>query len=316
MTTSNSVDFSLTRDQIIQAAALETGDVAEGDTLGATSIATYALRLNSWVKSLMANGSKLWAMKQATLFLSAGTAQYSLGSTGDNCANTYVQTTLSTDEVLGSVSIGLTAFTGMSSSDNIGIVLDSGEIYWTTISGAPGSTTTISVGLPSSASSGNVVFTYTTNISRPQRIDGDAMYWRSSAGQDTPVKLISRSEYAQLSNKSSIGKLVQAFYDPQLINGQIYVWPTPDNSGDVLRFWYDRIIEDFDTGANTPDFAIEWGEALILGLASRMAPSSGMPMAERQDLERRAAGALLQADAYSKENVSTFFQPDSRWGYR
>ena len=312
MTTSNSSDFALTRDQIIQAAALETGDVAEGETLGPTTIDTFGLRLNSWVKSLMANGAKLWAMKQATLFLTVDTASYSLGATGTHCTNTYVQTTLSTAEALGSTSLGLTAFAGMSASDNIGIVLDDGTTHWTTISGAPGATTTIATGLASAAAAGNVVFTYTTKINRPQRIDGEAAYWRSSAGQDTPVKLISRAEYAQLSNKSSSGKLVQAFYDPQLINGQLYVWPTPDNAGDVLRFWYERILEDFDSGANTPDFAIEWGEALILGLAHRMAPSAGMTLAERQDLERRADKALAIAEGYDRENVSLFFQPDFR----
>ena len=310
MTTSNSVDFALTRDQIIQAAALETSDVAEGETLGATTVATYALRLNSWVKSLMANGAKLWAMKQATLFVAAGTAQYALGASGRHCANSFVQTTLRTAVAALSTSLGLTAFAGMTAGDFIGIVLDSGAIHWTTISGAPGATTTIVTGLVSAAAAGNVVFTYTTKINRPQRIDGDAMFWRSAAGQDTPVKLISRAEYAQLSNKASSGKLVQAFYDPQLVNGQLYVWPAPDSATDVLRFWYERILEDFDIGTDTPDFAIEWGEALILGLASRMAPSSGMPMSERQDLERRAGNALLVAEGYNKENVSTFFQPD------
>jgi hypothetical protein len=88
------------------------------------------------------------------------------------------------------------------------------------------------------------------------------------------------------------------------------VWPTPDSAGDVLRFWYERLLEDFTTGADTPDFAIEWGEALILGLASRMAPSAGMVLSERQDLERRAGAALLIAEAYGRENVSVFFQPD------
>jgi hypothetical protein len=312
MTTSNSSDFALTRDQIIQAAALETGDIAEGETLGATTVATYSLRLNSWVKSLMANGAKLWAMKQATLFLSAETRQYALGATGTHCANDYVQTTLSTDEATASVSLGLTAFAGMSASDNIGIVLDDGSIHWTTISGAPGATTTIASGLPSAAAAGNSVFTYTTKINRPQRIDGEAMYWRSPAGQDTPVKLISRAEYAQLSNKGSSGKIVQAYYDPQLINGQLYLWPAPDSASDILRFWYERILEDFDTGSNTPDFAIEWGEALILGLALRMAPSAGMSLSERQDLERRASVALAQCEGYNRENVSTFFQPDLR----
>ncbi len=302
----------MTRDQIIQAAALETGDVAEGETLGATTVATYALRLNSWVKSLMANGAKLWAMKQATLFLSDGTAQYALGSTGTHCTNTYVQTTLSTDEAALSTSLGLTAFAGMAASDNIGIVLDDGTIHWTTISGAPGATTTIATGLASAASAGAVVFTYTSKINRPQRIDGEAMFWRSAAGQDTPVKLISRAEYAQLSSKAISGKIVQAYFDPQLVNGQLYLWPAPDSAGDVLRFWYERILEDFDTGSNTPDFAIEWGEALILGLAARMSRSAGMSLSERQDLQLAADGALLKAEGYNRENVSTFFQPDLR----
>jgi hypothetical protein len=260
----------------------------------------------------MAGGSKLWAMKQATLFLTAGTANYLLGATGTHCTNDYVQTTLSTAEALGSTSLGLTAFAGMAASDNIGIVLDDGTIHWTTISGAPGATTTIAVGLASAAAAGNVVFTYTTKINRPQRIDTEAAYWRSSATQDTPVKLISRAEYAQLSNKTTRGKIVQAFYDPQLINGNLYLWPTPDSASDVLRFWYERILEDFDASTDTPDFAIEWGEALILGLASRMAPSSGMPMGERQDLERRAENSLLIAHGYDRENVSMLCQPDLR----
>lgn len=312
MTTSNSVDFSISRDDIIRSALEELGEVAEGEAITPDRTAAVALRLNSWVKSLMAGGSKLWAMKQATLFLTVGTANYALGATGTHCTNDYVQTTLSTAEALGSTSIGLTAFAGMAASDNIGIVLDDGSIHWTTISGAPGATTTIAIGLASAAAAGNTVFTYTTKINRPQRIDTEAAYWRSVAGQDTPVKLISRSEYAQLSNKTTRGKIVQAFYDPQLINGNLYVWPTPDSSSDVLRFWYERILEDFDSSTDTPDFAIEWGEALILGLASKMAPSSGMPLQERMDLKARADESLIIAMNYDRENVSVFFQPDMR----
>lgn len=312
MTTSGSSDFSLSRDDIINAAALETGDIAEGEELKVDRIDAYALRLNTWVKSLMTGGTKLWAMKQATLFLSAGTASYAIGSSSAHCANAYVQTTLSTDEASGSTSMGLTAFAGMADADNIGIVLADGSIHWTTISGAPGAVTTIAAALPSAASAGAAVFTYTTSITRPQRIDTESAFWRSPAGQDTPVELISRAEYARLSNKSARGKIVQAFYDPQLVNGQIYLWPAPDSASDVLRFWYERILEDFDASTDTPDFAIEWGEALILGLAHRMSPSAGLSLAERQDIERRAGDALYIAMGYDRENVSMLCQPDLR----
>jgi hypothetical protein len=312
MATSGSVDFSISRDDIITDALQMLGEGAEGETISGDRMDACSRRLNMMVKAWMANGAKLWAMKQATLFLTVGTASYSLGATGTHCTDTYVQTTLSTDEASGSTSLSLTSTTGMSASDNIGIVLDSGSIHWTTISGAPGAPTTIATGLAGAATSGNVVFTYTTKINRPQRIDTDAAYWRSSATQDTPVKILSRAEYAQLANKTTQGKIVQAFYDPQLTNGVLYVWPTPDSSSDVLRFWYERILEDFDAAANTPDFAIEWGEALVYGLAYRMAPSAGVSLAERDRLKEDATEKLAICMGYDRENASTFFQPDMR----
>ncbi len=312
MTTSGSVNWAVNRDEIITAAAMELQELAEGETLTAARTTAYALRFNSWVKSLMASGAKLWAMKQATMFLEVGTAEYSLGSTGDHCTNSYIQTTLSTDEALGSTSLSLSSTTGMAASDNIGIILDDGSIHWTTISGTPGAPTTIAAGLASAATSGNVVFTYTTKINRPQRIDPDSAYWHSSAGSDTSINLISRSEYARLPNKTTQGKIVQATYDRQLTNGILSVWPTPDNSTDVLKFWYERILEDFDILTDTPDFAIEWSEALILGLASRMARSSLLPIAEQDRLKLDAEKSLQIAMDYDVENVSVFFQPDIR----
>lgn len=314
MTTSGSVDFSVTRNQIITAAAAEIGVIAEGETPSANLVTDFALRLNSWTKSLMAQGARLWAMKQAALFLEVGESTYSLGSTGDHCTNTYVQTTLSTDEAISSTSLSLTSTTGMAASDNIGIELDDGTIHWTTISGAPGAPTTIAAGLASAATSGNAVFTYTTKITRPQRLDVDAANWHSLAGNDTPVSIVSREEYTRHTNKTTQGKIVEAFYNSQLINGTLKVWPTPDDATDVLQFWYERIIEDFDAAGDTPDFAIEWVEALILGLAAKMAPSymNSMSLQERSELKNRADEALVIAMNYDRENTSVFFQPDIR----
>jgi hypothetical protein len=312
MSTSGSTDFTMTRDQIIEAAALEVGDIAMGDTLGPDLAAKYALRLNSWVKALMADGARLWALRTATLFLVPGTAQYALGPTGAHCSNSYVQSALGANALVGASTVSLSTFAGMTAGDNIGILLDSGTLFWTTISGAPGATTTLAAPLSGAASSGAVVFTYTSKIGRPQRVVDDTAYWRSPSTQDTPIIMFSRSDYAERTNKTTRGKVVQAYYDPQLGNGQLYLWPAPDSATDVLRFSYERVLEDFDSGGNTPDFPIEWGEALILGLAHRMAPSAGLSLAERQDLERRAGHALAIAEDYDRENTPIFFQPDMR----
>lgn len=313
MATSGSVDFSVSELQIITAAAAEIGVIAEGETPSANLITDFRLRLNSWTKSLMAQGAKMWAMKQATLFLEAGESTYSLGSTGDHCTHTYVQTTLSAAAVETDSTISLTTTTGMSASDYIGIELDDGTIQWTTISGAPGAPTTLAAALTGDAASGNAVFTYTTKINRPQRITQDTANWHSLAGSDTPVRVVSREEYTRHPNKTTQGKIVEIFYDKQLGNGVLKVWPTPDDATDVLQFWYERIIEDFDASANTPDFAIEWSEALILGLAAKMAPSyaSGtINLQERALLKSAADEALMIAMSYDKENVSVYVQPD------
>lgn len=312
MTTSGTDTFAITRDDIITSAAMETGDIALGEALDNDTLAQYNLRLNTWVKSLMADGAKLWAMQLATLFLVPGVGRYALGTDGAHCTTDYVRTTLASDAAAAASTVQLTDFAGMADGDNIGVLLADGTLFWTTISGTPGASTTLASTLPGPAAAGASVFTYTTKISRPQRIDPDSAYWRSSALQDTPVAMISRTEYAQLANKGTRGKIVQAFYDPQLGNGVLSVWPTPDSAADVLCFWYERRLEDFTTGSDTPDFAIEWGEPLILGLAHRMAPTAGLTLAERQDLERRAQQALDLCEGYDRENTGVFFQPDVR----
>jgi len=315
MTTSGSSNFAISRDDIIREALETIGFTAFGDGIDPNITESCARKLNLMVKAWIADGAHLWAMSQATMFFEVGTATYSLGPTGDHCTNTYVQTTLSTDEAASSTSIGLTAYAGMANGDNIGIVLDDGTLHWTTISGAPGATTTIAAGLPSAATAGNVVFTYTTKINRPQRIDTDAAYWRSPQAYDLPVTVCSRDEYAQLVNKNSRGKVVNIFYDPQLVNGNLSVWPTPDSASDVLRFWYERPLEDFDDGTDTPDFPIEWGSTLTLNLADALAvnPTFEVPLPTQARISKMAAAALEKATGYDKENTSVFFQPDTRW---
>jgi hypothetical protein len=310
MPTSGSADYAITRNDIFDQALILCGYLDPTETPTADDYSQCAISLNLMVKGWMARGINLWAMKEATLFVSPGTASYSLGPSGTHCTNSYVQTTISTAEATSSTSLGITSATGMSASDNIGIVLDDGTIHWTTISGAPGATTTIATGLASAAAAGNVVFAYTTKINRPQRII--SAYRRDINSADTPIALIARGDYAALANKASEGKTVQAFYDPQLTSGRLSLWPTPDLATDVIRFWHSRPLEDFDAGTDAPDFPIEWGEALVYNLADRVGGVFQAPMQRRQWIKQEAVAMLEQAQAYDAEPTSMFFQPDLR----
>jgi hypothetical protein len=283
MATSNSVNFVMNRNEIIDD-VLETLNVKSPlEAATPEDIVSCSRKLNMMVKSWMKQGLHLWAMSEATL---------------------------STDEAISSTSIGITSATGMSASDNIGIVLDDGTIHWTTISGAPGTTTTIATGLASAASSGNVVFAYTTKINRPLRII--SAYRRDINDADIPIEIISRTDYANLSNKTTSGKPIQIFYNPQMTNGVLSVWPTPDSATDVIRFWYERPLEDFDTSADTPDFPIEWAEAICAGLAYRMSSAYGLTKSERDSLKEDAMIMLDSAMSFDREDMSVKFEPDLR----
>jgi hypothetical protein len=284
------------------------GVVGVGQTLSADDSALGFRKLNMMIKAWAAQGIHLWAVNEATLFLNVGQQSYTLGTA--HCTDNYVQTTLSTDEATGSTSLGLTSTSGMSASDNIGIVLDSGTIHWTTISGAPGSPTTIADALPSAASAGSVVFAYTTKIGKPLRVL--SAYRRDINGQDTPIEMIAREDYARLASKSTAGKPIQAFYLPQLTTGTLRIWPTADLSTDVVRFWYERTLEDSDVAGDDPDFPVECAEAIVTNLADRLAATYGLPMGERAALKADAALALDAMLSFDREDTSLMFQPDIR----
>lgn len=308
MATSASYNFSLTRSDIIEEAYELCGVLDAGQALSSDDTAIASRKLNMMVKAWAAQGGHLWAIQEATLFLVVGTATYSLGPTGTHCTPSYVKTTLSAAAASGATTISLTSTTGMTAADNIGIVLTSGAIHWTTITTV--ATTLIASGLASAAASGNVVFAYTSKIQRPIRIVPETVYRRDISNADIPVELGGRQDYMLLSNKTTQGKAVQCWYEPLLTNGSLSLWPTPDLATDVIRFSFERYIQDFDASGDDLEFPIEWGEALVYGLAERIAP--GIAPDKYKLIKGISDEKLYLAMGFDKENSSVFLTPDLR----
>lgn len=95
----------------------------------------------------------------------------------------------------------------------------------------------------------------------------EAVIRRSSV--DTPVTKISREQYHLIPNKTSEGLPSMLFYDRK--GGQYYLWQTPENSTDVLRYWRLRRVQDVTTAQETFDVPYHWFEALASGLAEFLA---------------------------------------------
>jgi len=315
MATSSSTNYNQTRNEIISDALALLGviGIANGtmETPTAGDITFCSGILNKMVKAWQAQGIHLWKEREGTVFLREDVNTYTLSSSStDKAGIDAVETTLSAAATSGASTITVTSSTGMSVSDNIGIELDDGTRQWTTISSISTTTITLATTLTDDAASGNTVFTYTTAVGRPLNITGAR--FRNADGTDRPVTLMGRTEFMQIPNKTTTGKTNSIFYSPQLSNGKLYVWPTPDDVADRLKISYIASIEDFDSSTDDPDFPAEWLEALTYNLAVRIAPSYGKRLSKNDpEIIAVAADALLRMQLWDSEQASIQIVPNS-----
>lgn len=317
MATSGSTNFTINRDELIKASLRLCGVGLEGETPSAETVTNASQALNMMVKAWQADGLQLWKQKRATLFFVKDTVEYNLGSTGGNASLTsdVVITEMRVAGVATDTILEVDSTTNMTAADNIGIVLDDGTIQWTTISSITDSDTLVIAaagGLTSAAAIDNEVYTYSSKIPRPLRIT-DA-YIRDSSGNDTEIQMIARDTYNLLGSKTSTGRPVDGYYDPQLTNGILSLFPAPNDVTDSFEFVAHFPIEDFDATADNPDFPQEWFESVKFGLAARLAPEYGVPRPRHHDLIQMAATFKERVMGFDVEDTSIFLRPDPRRG--
>jgi hypothetical protein len=309
------VDFDLTRNTIINDALIHIGALDAGDSPSAADSAFAARQLNRMVKAWQGAGFRLWTRREAYLFLSKSQGRYKLGpNSTDHAAELEdaVFTTLSADAAAGASSVSVASTTGMAAADNIGVVLDDGTIDWDTISAIPGAVTLTGT-LSGAASSGNMVFAYTAALNRPLRVL-DAQR-RDSSGSETPMIMVAHETYQQIPNKTDTGKTNQVYYQPEIPDGFVYLWPEPETSADALRITCLFPIEDFDASSNNPDLPQEWLDALTWNLAKQLMPSYATPADVAGLVREEAAIAYAVVSAWDRETAPTTFEPDFQgWG--
>jgi hypothetical protein len=116
---------------------------------------------------------------------------------------------------------------------------------------------------------------YTIDATNPTAtIDVLDVFIRETLGgvsTDVPLSRMSRSEYANLSTKTTTGKPNQYLIDKQ-ISPTITVWPAPDqNSKYSLYLNVLSRIDDADAGANTLQIPFRFYPCLAAGLAYYLA---------------------------------------------
>ena len=139
--------------------------------------------------------------------------------------------------------------------------------------------------------------------------------FRNSDNIDWPIRIDGRSDFMQITNKTTPGKISRVYYDPQLgTNNKLYVWPTPDDATDTLQITYIRSLEDFDASSDDADFPSEWLEAISTNLAIRIAPKYGKVLSKvNPDLISLAQQSLIEMQLWDTESAKIRIVPETNY---
>jgi hypothetical protein len=319
MPTSGSVDFSVSRDNILTDALILAGAVGPDDSVPSNWTTHAARQLNKVVKALASKRIGLWARKTGYILPVSDTNSTILGPSGGHATLSYTRTALAADVTDGATSITVDSATGIADTYNIGIEQSDGSMHWTTVSGAPvGTTITLTTGVTEDCDDDAYVWVYQTKLQRPVRIVSAYISDLSDSSNpvDREIDIVGKAEYDLTNAKATEGDPVILAYDPQLDNGIVYYWPRFVDGKSLIVISFQRPFEDFDASSDTPDFPQEWYDALCYLTAVRLAGAYGMPASERGALRSEANDALMLALENEPEEGSLFIQPDWTNGSR
>lgn len=311
MSTSGSFDYLVTASDIITEAAESIGALASGETMSANDQTSFLRTLNMMAKQWSGNidfapGLKAFSRKIGYMFLQKSQSAYSLGPSGDNATLSYVSTTMRIGGTATNTTLEITASTGMTASDKIGIELDSGSIQWTTISSVTDSDTiVIAAGLTSSAAIGNRIFSYTTKLIRPLYIETAVL--RDTNGNDVPMYSMGLQEYESLPSKAADGQPSYYHFRNTITNATLYLDVEPSDVTYVMRMVFMAPAEDYDAVANDIAFPQEWYLPLALGLSKLMTAKFAQKWSDLNESNYQSALAIARS-SYA-ETITDYFQP-------
>lgn len=307
MATSGSNNFNPDRNELLKGSLRLCGVIGEGDNTESADINDASMALNLIAKSWMSDGMQVWLQDKVTIFTENNKQSYDLNSTGDHASSVSYKTEVKVAAIALATTIDVDDTTDMVVSDNIGFELDDGTMHWTTISSIPDSdTVVIATGLVSASAIDNHVYWYTTKLAMPYKITD--IWRRDENDNDVPMIRLTREEYVSLSLKSSTGKTNNFFYDRQLENGILHVWPVSTTVRDRILAYVHREVFDFDTATDTPDFPKYYHRALKFAVAADIGIEHGLPNSRINLFEQKALYLKEEASQYDIEDGSVYME--------
>jgi hypothetical protein len=315
MTTSGTVTFTVTRDDIILKSLTDLGVIAEGQTPNAYQTKLAAMNLNMLVKlwqgqADFAPGLKVWSRTRGALVLDPTKSVYALGPTStDRWASNLTRATIASNCATGATAIPLASAQGMTNGDHFGVLLQNGNIYWTTATFSGNTATIPGPGLPSPAIANGFVYDYTSLQIQPLEILNGRLV--DSSSTTIPLTKLTLDTYEALPttiDPNTASDPLAYYYERQLGNGMLYLNTYPADLSKYLDFVFLSPIQDFNEPTDNPDYPQNWYLALSTGLTVMSGPTFQRPVT--QDMKDIAMMALSIAKNQDPETSQLFFQPE------
>ena len=321
MAVSVSFDYSRTGTQIINAALRKIGVLAEGQAATTAQTADVLESLNFMLKAWSNKGLDVKQIRTAYIYPEDGINELELGNasadhewslelglTSLTAAAAAAATALTVTITAGDAVVGTTA-----DSDIIGVELDSGNIFWTTLSAGGGTTAlTLAAGITTAAASGNRVYFFTARAFRPESIL-DAYLVTASTGARRELTKTPESTLQGL-NQTTEGAPTQYCFRQMLDDSVMRIWPRWPDGKTYIEARILHQYDDMDAASDTLMFAPAAYEAIVYGLAVRLSPDYKLPLQERVLLKQEADTMIDAMFSALTEGTSIYFQPEAARG--
>ena len=217
MTTSGVYGFNPTVGELILEAYELLQVASQGETLTGDMFRRGKNSLNYLLRKMQTDGIHLWTYTEGTLFLQVGQAEYDFGDPDTHVVNTFFETSLTANALAGAQTIFVEDFSNLQINDDIGIITQENNLFWTTVTATPSSSSvSISAGLDLTASSGAIVYSHrpevlTTACTVLEGMDGAAQFHFATAvtlvhGQEVTLTDFFNNEYAGVQTVVTVGE--------------------------------------------------------------------------------------------------------------
>jgi len=129
---------------------------------------------------------------------------------------------------------------------------------------------------------------------------------------EIPIARLNRDDYTALPNKFFLGRPLQFWFDRQLNQPIMHLWPVPNAAAETQQIvlWRHRYIQDVGTMTQELDVPQRWFDAIVAMLASKLAEETPeVDMQLMPILEAKADKALAEAENEERDNSPIYWAP-------